>query len=205
MHYQRICNSFYNSNTYIIKGANNSVIIIDPGSVDNLQLFKSLRENRWNIHSVILTHEHADHCAGVNGLYEKFHFQLLCSKACAQNISSNKQNLSLYIEHIPPFEIKLPISQIVDGETISFDGIDLIFIQTPGHSPGSICIFLDNAVFTGDTLLNKTKVPLNLPQSNRNQYVSSIEKLKQHLKPGMTIYPGHGESFMFRSFNQLTL
>jgi len=76
------------------------------------------------------------------------------------------------------------------------EGTEFTSIATPGHSPGSACIFTKDAVFTGDTLLNNTKTPLTFPHSNRNDYANSIQKIKPLLKPGMTIYPGHGEPFV---------
>jgi len=76
------------------------------------------------------------------------------------------------------------------------EGTGFTFISTPGHSPGSVCIFTKDAVFTGDTLLNNTKTPLTFPHSNRNDYANSIQKLKTLLKPGITVYPGHGEAFV---------
>jgi glyoxylase-like metal-dependent hydrolase (beta-lactamase superfamily II) len=60
----------------------------------------------------------------------------------------------------------------------------------------NVCIFTKDAEFTGDTLLNNTKIPLTFPHSNHKDYANSIQKIKPLLKPGMTIYPGHGESFV---------
>jgi glyoxylase-like metal-dependent hydrolase (beta-lactamase superfamily II) len=60
----------------------------------------------------------------------------------------------------------------------------------------NVCIFTKDAVFTGDTLLNNTKTPLTFPLSNRKYYTNSIQKIKTLLKPGMTIYPGHGVAFV---------
>jgi len=59
-----------------------------------------------------------------------------------------------------------------------------------------VCIFTHDAFFTGDTLLNNSKTPLTFPRSNLNDYANAIQKIKPLLKPGMTIYPGHGEAFV---------
>jgi hydroxyacylglutathione hydrolase len=193
---------FHNSNYYIFQLANGNFVIVDPGDPDINKIKKLIQEKNGNISAVLLTHEHADHCAGINNLYDFQHFELFCSQECAQNIAKSKQNFSFYIDIIPAFEVHLPSVKVADGEVRSIAGVNFKFVETPGHSPGSMCIFTNNSVFTGDTLLNNTKTPLTFPHSNRKQYAESIEKLKTLIQPGMMIYPGHGEPFIFESWNQ---
>ena len=78
-------------------------------------------------------------------------------------------------------------------------------METPGHSPGSACVFTTDAVFTGDTILNNMKVPLNFPHSNRILHDMSLKKIKKHIKLGIIIFPGHGEPFKYKSYKELTL
>lgn len=198
-------NKFHNSTTYLIQQNNNSFVLIDPGDPDINPIKQWLAERNAKIGSVILTHEHADHCAGVNDLYDWQPFQLYCSEACAQNIADSKQNFSRFLDTIATFEVKLPSVRINKDETRNIGGIDFSFVATPGHSPGSICIFTGNSVYTGDTILLNTKTPLTFPHSNRIHYRESIEKLKNLIHPGMTVYPGHGEPFVFESWNQFRI
>ena len=190
-----IHNKLFDSNGYVINITPSKVIIVDPGNPDTIDLKTWLSENNKTVIAVFLTHEHADHCAGVTELHKIQPFQLFCSQACATNIGNCKQNFSFYIESISPFEIKIPARIVNDGAKIDLEGTDFTFIATPGHSPGSVCIFTNDTVFTGDTLLNNTKTPLTFPHSNRKDYANSIQKIKTLLNPGMTIYPGHGEPF----------
>ncbi len=196
-------NNFYESNTYIIPINSLEVILIDAGDPDIYHITSWLKQHNKSIRSVILTHEHADHCAGINLLFAIKPFSLFCSAVCAKNITNCKRNFSYYLENIDSFEVNVPTIPINDGKTIEFDGQIFTFFETPGHSPGSICIFNENTVFTGDTILNGIKAPVYLPNSNKLAYVASIEKLRHLIKPGMTIYPGHGESFTFFSMDQI--
>ena len=84
-----------------------------------------------------------------------------------------------------------------DEQTLKLLDKDYLFIETPGHSPGSTCIFFNDSVFTGDTILNNTKTTLNFPHSNRKAFKDSINKLKRYLADGMTINPGHGVPFIW--------
>jgi glyoxylase-like metal-dependent hydrolase (beta-lactamase superfamily II) len=52
------------------------------------------------------------------------------------------------------------------------------------------------AIWVGRRDTNNTKTPLTFPHSNRKDYANSIQKLKALIKPGTTIYPGHGEAFV---------
>lgn len=201
----RFISSYHSSNAFIIELQNNEIAIIDPGDPDINSTKDWLLESNYCIGNVILTHEHADHCAGLNTLYQFQPFRLFCSEACAKNIALGKQNFSFYIDIIDAFEIHLPSIIIKDGEVKNIGGTDFTFIETPGHSPGSMCIFANNSVFTGDTLLNNIKTPLTFPHSNRKHYAESLEKLKSLILPGMAIYPGHGEPFNFESWSSTNI
>ena len=68
-------------------------------------------------------------------------------------------------------------------------------METPGHSPGSICMFTEDMAFTGDTFLNNTKSPLCFPHSNKLDYQQSKNEILQKLNATTKIFPGHGQSF----------
>lgn len=193
---KQIINPFMLSCSYMLELDNDFIALIDVGNFDTHELKNWVIANHKKIAYVILTHEHADHCCGVDALYEFQPFELICSSECAINIKNSKQNFSYYLEDIETFEIKIEAIKIVeDLEVLSLHGYDFTFIKTPGHSPGGICILVKDCFFSGDTLLNGIKTPLTFPHSNRKDYKNSIEKSKTFLKPTMIIYPGHDVSF----------
>ena len=183
------------SKTYVIDANPDSAIIIDPGDPDISELIQYLTSYNKKQIKVLLTHEHADHCAGVNPLYLFKPFELICIRIVAESISDNKRNLSKYLPNSEPFEINIPITIIADNEWVRVFDCGFMCIETPGHSPGSTCFLLKDSMFSGDTLLNNTKTPLNLPGSDKKLYLQSIQKLGKYIHKGMTIYPGHGELF----------
>jgi glyoxylase-like metal-dependent hydrolase (beta-lactamase superfamily II) len=189
------------SNTYALELDFNEVVLVDVGNFDTTDFLKWLAENNKALTHVMLTHEHADHCCGLDSLYKTHPFQLLCTLKCAENCKDSRQNFSYYLEDIPTFEVALTtISTINDYETKIIGGQLFTFIATPGHSPGGMCILADDFLFTGDTILNGIKAPLTFPHSNRRDYQISIEKISTVLKKGMTIYPGHDSPFSFQKF-----
>lgn len=194
----QIVNNPYKSNTFIIENSSEGVIVIDPGDFDSSGLKEWLFQNQKNVHSVILTHEHLDHSGGINSLFERCKFELIASGDCIRNIANSKRNFSFYYDFVPTYEVNVPSRIVDDLEEVEINEVWFRFLLTPGHSPGSICIITGDSVFTGDTILNGIKSPLKLPGSNKLAYSHSMDKLSLHLRPGMTIYPGHGEPFLWR-------
>jgi len=204
MSVHQIVNDFHTSNTFIVELSVSKVLLIDVGNFSQIEAW--LKTNKKEVEAVILTHEHSDHCHGVNALYKVAPFDLYCSSACLKNIANSRQNFSLYIEDLEEFEIRLPDANIIkDMEVVDVLGNLFTCIETPGHSPGSICVLNDDNLFTGDTILNGIKTPLNLPHSDRLDYSKSIKKLKNIIKKEMTIFPGHDNPFKFQNFDKLVI
>ena len=192
-----ISNPILASKTYLIDAGPDCAVIIDPGDPDVSGLIDYLKSrNKKNI-NVLLTHEHADHCAGLNPLYLYMPFELYGNHVIANRIADKKSNLSMYLGEISAFEVRIPVIMVSDNEIVRICGHEFSFLETPGHSPGGLCILFNDVVFTGDTLLNNTKTPLNMPQSSKKDYFQSIKKLEKYIRSGMTVYPGHGEAFVW--------
>ncbi len=175
----------------------NNCIVIDPGTEKNNDLLTFLSVNCLNPNIVILTHEHYDHCAGVNHLLDKFNFNLICSEKSSMNIANSKLNFSAYLENYKTFTITMKAIISKNYTTNEFNSREIKFIETPGHSPGSLCVIIGDVIFTGDTFMGEIKTPLKIPRGNKEDFRISMDKLKKNIKPGMTVYPGHGDPFFF--------
>jgi len=192
----QVINQPVNSNCFVLSHpASDTCIVYDPGTVNNATLLEYLVSSNLQPRLVLITHEHFDHCAGVDALADDYSFRLIASEQTAARIKNSKTNFSTYYEAVEPFEVLHPVEIVKDGELIEHENQVIRCLETPGHSPGSMCFFIDNFVFTGDTLLNGTKTPLKLPGSNKLEYHSSIKKLRSLINPGSIIYPGHGQPF----------
>ena len=82
---KQIINTPIDSNCFVIydKEKGDNCIIVDPGSEDNSHLYELLKSEELNPQYIVLTHEHFDHCWGVNQLVEKYHLPIVCSQLCA--------------------------------------------------------------------------------------------------------------------------
>src|SRR5690606_34510367 len=131
-------------------------------------------------------------------LMQYYDFELYCSKSCAINIKDPKQNFSKYIDSIDSFKINKDSIVVGDKTKIKLNDFNFTIIETHGHSTGSICIIVNNFVFSGDTLM-QTNTPLNLPHSDKINYKNSMRKLKEMIAKDQMIYPGHGKPFSYRA------
>lgn len=88
---------------------------------------------------------------------------------------------------------KRPDHFVGDDEVLQVGGLELEIWHTPGHSPGSICIYIasEGVVFTGDTLLSMQVGTSDRPGGNRGQLLKSLQRLGQ-LPNATRVYPGLG-------------
>jgi len=146
----------------------------------------------FNPVAIINTHAHFDHTGAVAGLknYYKIPFYL--------HSSDNRllQYLNFYRKLIfqgEPVEIPTVDFFLDNMDELTISEFHFRIIHTPGHTKGSICLLIDNFLFTGDTLLRNNIGNLNFPESNRDELFKSLKKLSC-LDKKITIFPGHGES-----------
>jgi len=191
---ERLINPYKEANTYLLSIDDNRIVMIDFGNYPTDLLNEYLKNNNKQLEAVFLTHEHSDHCSGINELANYHDFDLYCSQDCAVNIENEKQNLSCYIQDLKPFKILQKKRIVYDGELINLGDFTFEIMITPGHSPGGITIFVKNFVFTGDTILEKGKPYLAFPHSSKTDYLTAITKLLNRIQ-NQTILPGHGADF----------
>lgn len=188
----RITNSFFASNTYIITAYNSKdCFIIDIGDTDKVLDFLS---EGYQVKAVFLTHSHCDHIYGINKLCEKFPLCVVYTSEYGEiALRDYKKNLSLFNEQ-PMTYMGANVSILKDGDKIElFDNTFLNVIATPGHCESCLTYIIDNYIFTGDAYIPGIKVVTNLPKGNKNKATESLYKIMR-LVPGRVVCPGHGNT-----------
>ena len=199
---ERVINNPINSNCFILyKKDNSSCLIIDPGSFDCSEIIRFLNNNNLVPEYILLTHEHFDHIGGVNIIKDKYCSKIVSSKICAVNIISKKKNLSVFYNQIG-FETYSTDIIVENKSIIQWNGSQIYFIESQGHTDGSQCILIDNYLFTGDTIIKDQKTVIKLPGGNKSKLKESLELLYNRLYgKQIIIHAGHGESFCFDELN----
>lgn len=194
--------------TYIIFKSNESgCILVDPYDMDQIEEMLAqlgCGHPEW----VLLTHEHYDHIGAVNQLTEKYHCGIVSSRICAERLKDPRKNMSAYFDALlelhgaSNYDKKAPLYSVpcVDvmfegQDDFLWRGIPFRLTETPGHSPGSICIRSDTCIFTGDSLLRDVPVITRAPGGSRKDYQRITEPYLLNLPKDITVYPGHGVPF----------
>lgn len=158
-------------NGYVLScAATRDAVVIDPGLPDE-KLAAQLKglTVRW----LLATHGHAGHLAGKDRLKE------LTGATTCMHVADAKQFLRSADRYL------------MDGEELEFGQFKLSVLQTPGHTPGSLCYLVGNHLFTGDTLL-AGRLGKEGPGTDLRQELFSIVSRLLPLPPTTAVYPGHG-------------
>lgn len=192
----------------------NEAIVIDPFETGQiLEDFPDIR-----IQKVLLTHEHYDHISGVNWVKKMYGSEVICSEACARNLTSPIRNGSKYFNVLfidKAQDIKALANQVrpmtceadftfKDEWQFLWNKHKIKMKATPGHSEGSSCIIVDDKVlFTGDSLLNGIPVITRLPGGNKRDYEHITLKYFNELDTQLQVYPGHGKGATLKEVLQI--
>ncbi len=87
------------------------------------------------------------------------------------------------------------LKNLKEGDSIEVGDTLLKVIETPGHAKESICLLENNLIFTGDTLFKDGYGRTDFPGGDEKEMEESLKRLSRIIKPGMMVYPGHGEFF----------
>lgn len=202
-------------NTYIFSlGAETrSAVIVDPGG--SVNLIRDYLESQLLLPVLtVLTHGHFDHIFGLADLKELYPEMNIAVHQC-DRMYLNVDAVQLHIEDLKNLGItglsrelsKIPVPDVLlsNGDTLA-SGLSLKcsekdrhyaeqwrVISTPGHTPGSICLYnsLQGILISGDTLFYGSYGRTDLHGGNMKDLRMSLSKLGK-LPPSVSVYPGHG-------------
>ena len=171
----------YQTNCYILhQEGEHGCVVIDPG-YEPRRILAAIGAKNLTLEAIFLTHGHFDHVGAVT--------ELSAETDCAVYLCD--KDLSL-----PPIFTNGPLyytHTYSEGDTLTVAGLSFRVLHTPGHTPGSVCLFCENAIFSGDTLFAGSCGRTDFPQGSMSQMRQSLARLKA-LQNDYTVYPGHGGS-----------
>jgi len=182
-------------NTYILADESGDCAIIDCGCYNKTETekFAGFITDR-NLKPVLLlnTHCHLDHIFGNRFILEKYGLKTLSGESDEKNRKNAVPHARLFglVMDEPPE----PAAFITDNQVIKFGTTELVALNVPGHSPGSIAFYSEKngCVFTGDALFSGSIGRTDLPGGDYDTLINSIKSKLFVLPPATVVYSGHG-------------
>jgi len=169
--------------------ASKTCALIDP-AFETDRILAETKRQEYRVTHIINTHGHSDHTAGNEAIKTATGAQLLIHELDANRLG--KVVHRTFSRILGGKGSPVPDVLLKDNDLIQIgDGINLRVIHTPGHTPGSICLYSDGHIFSGDTLFVGAVGRTDLPGGSSRQLLASIQE-KIYTLPGSTIvWPGH--------------
>lgn len=164
-------------------------VVIDPGG-DADTIVDAISRNSLKVIHIIDTHAHVDHVGANDLIRQKTEASLFIHSADVSLLQDLELNLSQMLGREKNF--LPPTGVLEDKDKLKLKGFDLEVLHTPGHTPGSVCLYGDGRLFSGDTLFAGGVGRTDLPGGNFKQLKDSLEHKILKLSDKVVVYPGHG-------------
>ncbi|MBB1571557.1 MAG: MBL fold metallo-hydrolase [Propionibacterium sp.] len=165
------------NNVWVIGDDDQCIVLDAPHDV------KAIREviGGRRVLAIVCTHAHDDHVRVARELAD----------AVDTIVLLHPDDLVLWhqVHSLPPG------GELRDGQRLPVGDVELTVLHTPGHSPGSCCLYSEQlgVVVTGDTLFHGGPGATGRSFSDRDTILASIRNRLLTLPPGTVVKPGHGQ------------
>ncbi len=167
-------------------------VVVDPAD-NGAYVLNKCRELEVTPTAILLTHGHFDHIMAVEDICRAFPCQVYAGREENQLLQDPSMNLS---GSMGMEQIGIEADVLVrDGEVLSLIGFEWKVLETPGHTAGSVCYYLESekVLISGDTLFADSLGRTDLPTGDSRAIVRSITEKLLALPEDTMVYPGHGE------------
>lgn len=170
-------------------------LVIDPGA-EGERILHEVRRLGLQVRLVVNTHGHVDHVGAVATVVEATGASYAIHPGdlpLLEAAASSPLRMMLPDFREPP----QPDLELAQGQWVQVGSLRLRLLETPGHTPGSVCLYQEGQdgaglVFTGDTLFRGSIGRYDLPGGDGRLLLQSIREKLLVLPPETRVHPGHG-------------
>ena len=171
----------YQANCYIIREENStSCCVLDPGG-EAKKVLEFMQVRNLTLDAILLTHGHFDHVGAVKELHEATGCKIYL---CAEDLSLPAKWTAGELTYTDTYG---------EGDVLELSGLTIRVLHTPGHTAGSVCLLVDDTLYTGDTLFARSCGRTDLPGGDSQVILTSLRRLCD-LEGDYTVCPGHSGS-----------
>jgi hydroxyacylglutathione hydrolase len=204
---ERVVVGPWKTNCYIYSSSKKECIIIDPGGSE-VEIASRVDVLNMVPIGIALTHGHVDHVAALGKLRDSYGARgyrlpvAICPADRRFLGTGGRENHRESLEFLGldeqsffgmgPDELPKADVRLKEGDRV-FD-MDIVVMETPGHTPGSVCFYAEKEgiLFSGDTLYFDGVGRCDLPGGSEKKLRESILKKIAVLPPETRVFPGHG-------------
>ncbi len=173
--------------TYLVGSRSaREVVVVDPAwEIDSL--LEHIEERDFKLTGALVTHYHPDHCGGsMRGQNIPGVAELLASNPVKIYIHKTEAKGLQKVTGVSTNDLV----KVESGDTLQVGEIEIEFLHTPGHTPGSQCFRIKNTLVSGDTLFINGCGRVDLPGSDSADMYRSLQQLAK-LPDDTLLLPGH--------------
>ncbi|MEW9049641.1 MAG: MBL fold metallo-hydrolase [Neobacillus sp.] len=181
------------TNCYIIEKEDKTCLIFDPGS-EGKKLIKWLEKRELKPVAILLTHAHFDHIGAVDTIRDYYQIPVYVHEEEEGWLTDPALNGSKYFMMQEQIKVRKADHIIKKEGVLKVGDYEFSIFETPGHSPGSISFYFENAGFvvSGDALFKSSIGRTDLPGGNHKQLIKSIHEKLLFLPEETQVLSGHG-------------
>jgi len=186
-------------------------IVIDPGD-DSARILSVIEQHHLRVVAILITHTHIDHVVGLHRVHEATNAPVYVHEDDLE-LYRNLDTQAAWLGWKTPDSVQ--INQLMrEGDVIRWGGYQAQILHTPGHTPGSICIYVPaqtsgspppgcstpsiqrgpGRLFAGDTLFAGSIGRTDLWGGSFAGIIRSLKGKLLELPDDTVVFPGHGES-----------
>jgi glyoxylase-like metal-dependent hydrolase (beta-lactamase superfamily II) len=163
-------------------------IIIDPGDQPE-EILALARDMGVKIKLIANSHGHVDHVLGVRGVQAATGAKFLLHSLDVPLLdSATRMGLMMGMPVEPPPQ---PDGFLSEGDDVEVAGVKLKVIHTPGHTTGSVSLYTEGMLFSGDTLFQGSIGRTDMPGGSYEEEMASIVDRLLTLPDDTIVMPGH--------------
>jgi glyoxylase-like metal-dependent hydrolase (beta-lactamase superfamily II) len=166
-------------------------IVVDPG-YDIPKILAVLAKRQLTVKRIMVTHAHIDHIASAQTLKEITGAPIIYSKEDVPQLAIMGVQASWFNLAMPT--VLPPDHSPADGELVHVRGVVARVLHTPGHTEGSLCLYLpkEGLLLAGDTLFAGGVGRTDFPGGNEGKLMASLRERLMTLPDATVVVPGHG-------------
>lgn len=184
-----LCLGELDTNCYIVWDDNRTAMIVDPAD-EAEKILALIEAERLSVGAVVLTHAHFDHMLAAQEVCVATGAPLCVGARDADALFDPIRNLSGVFQMCPPM-CWAADRTLSGGDVLTIGELSFTVLETPGHTPGCICLMGDGVLFAGDTLFRDSIGRVDFPGSDVSAMLVSLRQLVK-LPADLAVYSGHG-------------